>query len=129
LLDRTCDDRDEQVSPVCRQCCASATTRVSGKAHVSFGRLHIGQLVISALNFQVRWRPVTDIWFAFVTLQHDHDAKPFGLLQKDTRSRGKEFAEECNNNVLMAYGDAFGPRSTRRFAPHRATLRVSRPFG
>jgi hypothetical protein len=26
-------------------------------------------------------------------------------------------------------GDAFGPRSTRRFAPHRATLRVSRPFG
>ena len=26
-------------------------------------------------------------------------------------------------------GDAFGPRSTRRFAPHRATLRVSRPSG
>jgi len=26
-------------------------------------------------------------------------------------------------------GDAFGPRSTRRFAPHRATLRESRPFG
>ena len=32
-------------------------------------------------------------------------------------------------DVLMAYGHAFGPRSTRRFAPHRATLRASRPFG
>jgi hypothetical protein len=38
----------------------------------------------------------------------------------------QEFAEERDIDVL---GDAFGPRSTRRFAPHRATLRVSRPFG
>jgi hypothetical protein len=39
------------------------------------------------------------------------------------------FDEECDINVLVDMGDAFGPRSTRRFAPHRATLRVSRPFG
>ena len=53
-------------------------------------------------QFQVRWRSVTVIRFAFVTLQHDHDAKTFGLLLKDLRSRRQEFAEECDNNGLMA---------------------------
>src|SRR5437762_11802183 len=51
-------------------------------ALVSVRRLHIGQLVISAVSFQVRWRPVTDIRFAFETLQHDHDAKTFGFAIK-----------------------------------------------
>jgi hypothetical protein len=72
---------------------------------------------------------VTDIRFAFEALQHDHDAKTFGFATEGPSLTRQEFAEECDINVLMAYGDAFGPRSTRRFAPHRATLRVSRPFG
>ena len=70
---------------------------------------------------------MTDIRFAFETLQHDHDAKTFGFATEGTSLTRQEFAEECDIDVLM--GDAFGPRSTRRFAPHRATLRVSRPFG
>ena len=63
---------------------------------------------------------MTDVRFAF-----DHDAKTFGFATEGTSLTRQEFAEECDINV----GDAFGPRSTRRFAPHRATLRVSRPFG
>ena len=39
------------------------------------------------------------------------------------------FDEECDINVLVDMGDAFGPRSTRRFAPHRATLGCLGPSG
>lgn len=61
-----------------------------GRHDVSVRRLHIGQLVISAVSFQVCWRPVTDIRFAFETLQHDHDAKTCGFATQGpslTRAR------------------------------------------
>jgi hypothetical protein len=70
---------------------------------------------------------VTDIRFAFETLEHDHDAKTFGFATGVPLLTRQEFVEECGIDPLM--GDAFGPRSTRRFAPHRATLPVSRPSG
>ena len=72
---------------------------------------------------------MTDIRFAFEMLQHDHDAQTFGFATEGPSLTRQEFAEECDINALWHTGDAFGPRSTRRFAPHRATLRVSRPFG
>ena len=66
---------------------------------------------------------------AFETLQHDHDAKAFGFAAEGPSLTGREFEQECGINVPLTMGDAFGPCSTRRFAPHRATLRVSRPCG
>ena len=57
-----------------------------------------------------------------------HDVKTFGFATDGPSLTRQEFAEECDVDVRYS-GDAFGPRSTRRFAPHRATLPVSRPFG
>ena len=39
-------------------------------------------LEISTVSFQIPWRTVTDIRFAFETLQHDHDAKTLGFATK-----------------------------------------------
>lgn len=87
---------------------------------VSVRRLHIGQLVISAVSFQVRWRPVTGIRFTFETLQHVMMLKL--LLLKDPRSRGQEFAEECDNSVLT-YGRCLRPAlySSLRSSPSHPT--------
>ena len=60
--------------------------------------------------------------FAFETLQHDHDARLSGLLLKDPRSR-EGFAEECDINVLMAYGRCLRPAlySSLRSSPSHPT--------
>jgi hypothetical protein len=39
---------------------------------------------------------VTDIRFAFEALQHDHDAKTFGLATEGPPLTGQDFAEECD---------------------------------
>lgn len=46
-----------------------------------------------------------------------------GLLLKDPRSRGQEFEEECDNNVLMAYGRCLRPAlySSLRSSPSHPT--------
>lgn len=46
-----------------------------------------------------------------------------GLLVKDPRSRGQEFADECDNNVLMAYGRCLRPAlySSLRSSPSHPT--------
>jgi hypothetical protein len=46
-----------------------------------------------------------------------------GLLLKDPRSRGQEFAEECDNNVLMAYERCLRPAlySSLRSSPSHPT--------
>jgi len=69
---------------------------------------------------------VTDIRFTFETLQHD--AKTFGFATEGP-SLGKSSRRSAILTCWWHTGDAFGPRSTRRFAPPRATLRVSRPSG
>ena len=64
---------------------------------------------------------MTDIRFAFETPQHDHDAETFGsegpLLTR------QEFAEECDINVLMAYGRCLRPAlySSLRSSPSHPT--------
>lgn len=50
-----------------------------------------------------------DIRFAFETLQHDHDAKTFGFATEGPSLTRQEFAEECDINVLMAYGRCLRP--------------------
>jgi hypothetical protein len=90
---------------------------------VSVRRLHIGQLVISVVSFQVRGRVVTDIRFAFETLQHGHDAKTFWFATEGPSLTRQEFAEECDNNVLMAYGRCLRPAlySSLRSSPSHPT--------
>lgn len=64
LLDRACDDRDEQMSRLAGNV-LQGRRGVSGKADTSVRRLHIGQLVISALVSRFAGAPVTDIRFAY----------------------------------------------------------------
>jgi hypothetical protein len=52
---------------------------------------------------------VTDNRFAFEALQHDHDAKTFGFATEGPSLTRQEFAEECDINVLMAYGRCLRP--------------------
>ena len=52
---------------------------------------------------------MTDIRFAFERLQHDHDAKTFGFATEGPSLTGQDFAEECDINVLMAYGRCLRP--------------------
>lgn len=52
---------------------------------------------------------MTDIRFAFERLQHDHDAKTFGFATEGPSLTRQEFAEECDINVLMAYGRCLRP--------------------
>ena len=67
--------------------------------------------------------PVTDIRFAFETLQHDHDAKAFGFATEGPSLTRQEFAEECDNNVLIAYGRCLRPAlySSLRSSPSHPT--------
>ena len=62
---------------------------------------------------------MTDIRFAFERLQHDHDAKTFGCATEGRSLTGQDFAEECDINVLMAYGRCLRPAlySSLRFSP------------
>jgi hypothetical protein len=66
---------------------------------------------------------VTDIRFAFETLQHDHDAKTFGFATEGPSLTRQEFAEECDINVLMAYGRCLRPAlySSLRSSPSHPT--------
>lgn len=54
-----------------------------------------------------------------------------GLRLKDPRSRGQEFAEECDNNVLIGYGRCLRPalysslRSSPSHPPGVSALRVT----
>jgi len=66
---------------------------------------------------------VTDIRFAFEALQHDHDAKTFGFATEGASLTRQEFAEECDINVLMAYGRCLRPAlySSLRSSPSHPT--------
>ena len=66
---------------------------------------------------------MTDIRFAFETLQHDHDAKAFGFATEGPSLTRQEFAEECDINVLMAYGRCLRPAlySSLRSSPSHPT--------
>jgi hypothetical protein len=66
---------------------------------------------------------VTDIRFAFETLQHDHDAKTFGFATEGPRSRGTKVAEERDIDALMAYGRCLRPAlySSLRSSPSHPT--------
>jgi hypothetical protein len=66
---------------------------------------------------------VTDIRFAFETLQHDHDAKTFGFATEGPSLTRQEFAKECDINVLMAYGRCLRPAlySSLRSSPSHPT--------
>jgi len=46
---------------------------------------------------------------AFETLQHDHDAKTFGFATEGPSLARQEFAQECDINVLLAYGRCLRP--------------------
>lgn len=74
-------------------------------------------------QFPRRGRPVTDIRFTFETPQHDHDAKTFGFATEGPSLTRQEFAEECDNNVLMAYGRCLRPAlySSLRSSPSHPT--------
>lgn len=91
---------------------------------VSVRRLHVGQLVTSVVSFQVRGRPVTDIRFAFEALRHGHDAKTFGFATEGPSLTRQEFAVECDDNVLMAYGPCLRPAlcSSLRSSPSHPTV-------
>src|SRR6516164_5026824 len=64
-----------------------------------------------------------DIRFAFEALQHDHDAKTFGFATEGPSLTGQDFAEECDINVLMAYGRCLRPAlySSLRSSPSHPT--------
>ena len=66
---------------------------------------------------------MTDIRFAFEALQHDHDAKTFGVAAEGPSLTRQEFAEECDINVLMAYGRCLRPAlySSLRSSPSHPT--------
>lgn len=68
-------------------------------------------------------RSVTDIRFAFETLQHDHDAHTFGFATGGPSLTRQEFAEECDINVLMACGRCLRPAlySSLRSSPSHPT--------
>ena len=66
---------------------------------------------------------MTGIRFAFEALQHDHDAKTFGFATERPSLTRQEFAEECDINVLMAYGRCLRPAlySSLRSSPSHPT--------
>ena len=66
---------------------------------------------------------MTDVRFAFEALQHDHDAKTFGFATEGPSLTRQEFAEECDINVLMAYGRCLRPAlySSLRSSPSHPT--------
>jgi len=66
---------------------------------------------------------MTDIRFAFETLQHDYDAKTVGFAAEGPLLTRQEFAEECDINVLMAYGRCRRPAlySSLRSSPSHLT--------
>ena len=66
---------------------------------------------------------MTDIRFAFETLQRDHDAKTFGLATEGHSLTRQEFADECDIDVLMAYGRCLRPAlySSPRSSPSHPT--------
>ena len=66
---------------------------------------------------------MTDIRFAVETLQLDHDAKTFGFATEGPSLTRQEFAEECDINVLMAYGRCLRPAlySSLRSSPSHPT--------
>ena len=66
---------------------------------------------------------MTDIRFAFEALQHDHDAKTFGFATEGPSLTRQEFAEECDIDVLMAYGRCLRPAlySSLRSSPSHPT--------
>ena len=66
---------------------------------------------------------MTDIRFAFETLQRDHDAKTFGLATEGHSLTRQEFADECDIDVLMAYGRCLRPAlySSLRSSPSHPT--------
>ena len=61
---------------------------------------------------------MTDIRFAF-----DHDAKTFGFATEGPSLTRQEFAEECDIDVLMAYGRCLRPAlySSLRSSPSHPT--------
>ena len=66
---------------------------------------------------------MTEIRFAFEALQHDHDAKTFGFATEGPSLTRQEFAEECDIDVLMAYGRCLRPAlySSLRSSPSHPT--------
>lgn len=66
---------------------------------------------------------MTDIRFAFETRQHDHDVKTFGFATEGPSLTRQEFAEECDIDVLMAYGRCLRPAlySSLRSSPSHPT--------
>ena len=66
---------------------------------------------------------MTDIRFAFERLQHDHDAKTVGFATEGPSLTRQEFADECDINVLMAYGRCLRPAlySSLRSSPSHPT--------
>lgn len=74
-------------------------------------------------QFPRRGRPVTDIRFTFETPQHGHDAKTFGFAAEGPSLTRQEFAQECDHNVLMAYGRCLRPAlySSLRSSPSHPT--------
>ena len=66
---------------------------------------------------------MTDIRFAFETLQHDHEAKTFALLLKDLRSRG-----ESSRGVRYQRADGVGAMPSAR-ALLVASLLTEPPYG
>ncbi len=66
---------------------------------------------------------MTDIRFAFERLQQDQDAKTFGLATEGPPLTGQDVAEECDINVLMAYGRCLRPAlySSLRSSPSHPT--------
>ena len=66
---------------------------------------------------------MTDSRFAFERQQHDHDAKTFGFATEGPSLTRQEFAEECDINVLMAYGRCLRPAlySSLRSSPSHPT--------
>ncbi len=79
---------------------------------------------------------MTDIRFAFETMQHDHDATTFWFSTEGASLTRQGFAEECDINVLMTYGRYLRPAlySSLRSSPShpngvsvlRATIAIAK---
>ena len=65
----------------------------------------------------------TDIRFAFEMLQHDHDVQTLGFATEGFSLTRQKFADECDINVLMAYGRCLRPAlySSLRSSPSHPT--------
>ena len=66
---------------------------------------------------------MTDIRFAFEAPQNDHDVKTFGFATEGPSLTRQQFAEECDIDVLMAYGRCLRPAlySSLRSSPSHPT--------